>query len=164
MNRIVLVMLVGAQWVSAQNAWTDRSRILPDKLRNIPNGLVLNHSPNPNYPEFTNEKNGPKYKWEHATCIVAMMPGLKVVEVGSFIWTENGWITNMSLKGKQFRQRFNSKKNLLDPGVTYCYEKNTRFGNTLYGGDALWFVLAEDEDGNSYKGIGIIETEGTLKN
>ncbi len=163
MRNLVYLLLALTHLCAAQDVWTDQNRILPNKLRNIPIGLVLRHTPNPNYAETNNYENGYKYKWEHVTCIEPLVSDLKIVEVGSFIWNQSrGWITNMQINPNQFRKRFDTKDKTLIVQKTYCYEKNIRWGNTLFGGDALWFVLAEDAMGNIYKGIGIIETEGEL--
>ncbi len=41
--------------------------------------------------------------------------------------------------------------------------KNYRYGNNLFAGDALWFVIAKDKNGKLFKGVGLIETEKELK-
>lgn len=165
MKNLVFLLFMICQSCLAQEVWTDQNRILPDKLRNTPTGLLLTHSPNPNYAELNNYDNDYTYKWEHVTCVKPLISGLKVVEIGSFIWIKSkGWITNMQLNPSQFKKRFATKDKELIDQKTYCYEKNIRWGNTLFDGDALWFVLAKDAQGNLYKGIGIIETEGKLLN
>ena len=35
-----------------------------------------------------------------------------------------------------------------------------RYADTIYAGDAMWYYIATDREGNKYKGIGPIETEG----
>ncbi|MEN1784939.1 MAG: hypothetical protein AAGF77_07325 [Bacteroidota bacterium] len=148
----------------AQEAWTNKNRILPDRLRGIPTALRLTHDPNPNYPERNPEPNGPTYLWDHTTCITPLHADLEIVEVGSFIWSATkGWIPNMKLNKKAFKRRFRTDSTQLVQNETYCYPKNLRSGNTLFAGDALWFVLAKDKQGQLFKGIGIIETEGKLK-
>ena len=162
MKKIVVLILLGFQFNYGQEAWTSKNRILPDKLRGIATALILTHSPNPNYPEL-NPNKGPKYIWDHTTCIQPMLSNLEIVEVGSFIWTESqGWIQNMNLDARAFKKRFKTKQKLLLQNESYCYEKNIRYGNQLFAGDSLWYVLAKDEQGQLFKGIGIIETEGEL--
>ena len=51
---------------------------------------------------------------------------------------------------------------VLKKGKTYTFEQNFRFDNQLYGGDALWYVIAEDPNGKRYKGMAIIETESEV--
>ncbi len=150
--------------VAAQETWTDRSRIYPDRLRNIPTGLLLYHSPNPNYPEVNTEKEGAAYKWVHSTCVIAQIDDLQVVEAGSFIWTQqSGWIPNMKFGPGEVARRFGNSEEVLQKETTYCFDGNTRYSNQLFGGDALWYVLARDSSGNLYKGVGIIETESEIQ-
>ena len=63
---------------------------------------------------------------------------------------------------EDFAEKLNCKDGILRKGKTYIFKKNYRFGDGLYGGDALWYVLAKDKKGKIYKGIGLIETEGKL--
>jgi hypothetical protein len=150
----------------AQNGWADRTRVLPDTLRKVPIAITIYHNPNPNYP-ILNDTKGEyegKYVWKHDTFIRSEMEDLEVVSAGSFIWySEKGWFTNVQYDKKKFTERFNCKNGILKKGKTYIFKKNYRFGDNLYGGDALWYVLAKDKNGKIYKGIGLIETEGSLE-
>ncbi len=150
-----------------QNAWSDKTRILPDTLRRVPVGITLYHSPNPNYPEINDTKGAysGKYVWKHSTFVRAETEDLEVVAAGSFIWfSEKGWFTNVQYDKKEFSENFACKNGILKKGEVYCFKNNFRFGDNLYGGDALWFVLAKDKNGRIYKGIGLIETEDQLIN
>lgn len=150
---------------SCQQAWTDKNRILPDDLRQVPVSILLIHSPNPNFPEYNSEKPDKKgkYVWKHATSVMAIDQSLKVVKAGSFIWyNKEGWIRNVEYTKREFAKRFNCPKGKLEPGVTYTFEKNYRYGDNLFGGDALWYVIAKDDKGKLYKGMAIIETESEI--
>lgn len=161
--KYLIIFLITTQSLCAQEAWIDRSRIYPEQLRGISTGLILYQTPSPNYPVLTNEPDGAKYKWEHNTCIIPLLDNLQIVEAGSFIWIkEKGWLPNMKFSKKEAKKAFG----ILDKKLkkeTYCFEKNTRFGNDLFAGDALWYVLAKDPSGMIYKGVGIIETEAELQ-
>lgn len=140
----------------AQDAWTDRSRILPDLLRKVPVGLTLWHGPNPVYPTYEEGR----YIWQHSTSVRAEVADLTIVASGSFIWYgEAGWIANMDLTTRQFAKSFDCPKGRLKQGQTYTFEANNRYGKEAFGGDALWYVIAEDKNGKRYKGMGLIETE-----
>jgi hypothetical protein len=55
--RVLLILfLISSQVLlsNAQEVWTDKNRILPDILRQVPVALYIQHSPNPNYPEINN--------------------------------------------------------------------------------------------------------------
>lgn len=144
--------------------WLDKGRIYPEKLRNTPTALLLYHTPDPNYPIPGTRPKKSKYLWVHDTCIIALKPNLTVVEAGSFIWVKGkGWVANMQLNAKEAAKAFKIKNGQVLKNKTYCYPKNTRYGNTLYAGDALWYVIAKDENNKNYKGVGIIETEAELQ-
>lgn len=168
--RLILILsLISTQGISckAQEAWTDKTRILPDKLRQVPVALYIQHSPNPNYPETNDTGRNKKmdYVWKHATTVCSPTLELEIVKAGSFIWyDETGWKENVQYNKKDFRKKFQCKSGLLKKGECYTFEKNYRWGSQQYGGDALWYVLAKDKDGKLYKGMAIIETESELKN
>lgn len=149
----------------AQNPWPDKTRVLPALLRQVPVGLTIWHTPNPNYPEPDSAQPG-HFLWKHATCIRAEVGPLEVVECGSFIWySEDGWQANMRLTSAEFATTFHCPGARLLPGQTYTFPKNYRYADSaqrLYGGDALWYILAKDAQGRLYKGIGLLETEATV--
>ncbi|WP_343523936.1 hypothetical protein [Pedobacter sp.] len=149
-----------------QQVWTDHNRLLPDKLRGLPSGIQLGHSPTPVYPELnTDTVNYPgKYIWKHLTQVSGGQKELTVIEAGSFIWRKDkGWAANIRLDNASFADRFHCKNGVLKKGKTYTFEKNWRFGDQVYAGDALWFVIAKDAAGNLFKGIAVVETEGSIK-
>lgn len=160
----LLVTIFLSHILTAQD-WTDKTRVLPDELCKVPVALYIIHGPNPNYPEAAdkNDRKGFKYVWRHSTSVMAPDKDLTVIQAGSFIWySEEGWKKNVDYDRKLFAKRFKCPKGKIEAGKTYTFEKNYRWGNDLYGGDALWYVLAEDEEGNLYKGIGLLETESEL--
>ena len=164
---IMLSIVFMQSFSFCQSTWTDKSRVLPDKLRELPVGLFIYHDTNPNYPEINTDKEvrNTKYVWKHSTTVFAKMESLEVIEAGSYIWyDESGWKENMKLSPDDFKEKFQCTKAILQKGEEYTFVKNYRYGNHLYGGDALWYVLAEDENGKIYKGYSIIETESTLIN
>ena len=163
----ITLILFGINIVSGQEAWTNKSRILPDRLRKIPVEIFIQHSPNPNYPEINDtEKNeNLKYVWKHSTTITSPNMNLEIIEAGSYIWYDSsGWKKNVVLTKKEFKKKFQCPEGKLKKDTNYTFEKNFRWGSSLYGGDALWYVLAKDKSGNIYKGIGILETESELQN
>ena len=151
--------------LSAQEAWPDKTRVLPAALRKIPVALYISHGPNPNYPEINDTGRYPemKYVWKHETTVCSPEKKLTIVKAGSYIWyNESGWQENVQYNKKDFKKKFECPQGVLDSGACYTFKENYRWGSNLYGGDALWYVLAEDEEGNLYKGIGLIETESEL--
>ncbi|HEX8426751.1 hypothetical protein [Hymenobacter sp.] len=148
---------------ATSSAWSNHSRVLPDKLRQVPVGITLWHTPNPVYPVPNPEQPG-GYVWKHSTMIRSEVGELEVVECGSFIWySAEGWKANMKETPAEFADLFRCPGAHLQAGQTYTFEKNYRYADSaqrLYGGDALWYILAKDKNGKLYKGTGLIETEG----
>ncbi|GAB3023794.1 hypothetical protein [Spirosoma pulveris] len=145
-------------WSQPQpSGWSNKSRLLPDKLRLLPVGLTLWHTNNPCVPVL----EGDMYYWKHATMVRADVSDLELVEAGSFIWYDStGWHPNMRYNPDEFAATFVCPQGKLQRGQTYTFPKNWRYGKQAYGGDALWYVIAKDRSGKLYKGYGLIETEG----
>jgi hypothetical protein len=163
---ILLSIFIISSPLFAQKGWTNHIRILPDTLRKVPVAITIYHNPNPNYPVLNDTKDEyeGKYVWKHSTFVRSEMEDLEIISAGSFIWySEKGWFTNVQYDKAKFAERFNCKDGILRKGKTYIFRKNYRFGDGLYGGDALWYVLAKNKNGKIYKGMGLIETEGELE-
>ena len=106
---------------------------------------------------------GDTYYWKHSTFATAQNEDLTVMVCGSFIWyDQSGWHNNMSYSPEEFAKAFNCPNAILKKGKTYTYLKNWRFGKQLYGGDALWYIIAKDKNGKLYKGYSLIETENKV--
>lgn len=162
----IFVLLALPLMGKAQQAWTDHSRVLPDKLRGLPTGIQIVHSPTPVYPELNRDTADypGRYIWKHLTTVTSSERTLTVIEAGSFIWRgDKGWSANIHLDNAGFARGFDCHGGILKKGRSYTFVKNWRFEDAIYAGDALWFVIAKDEGGHLFKGIAIVETEGTLK-
>lgn len=154
---IIIIFLFNISGLIAQNVWSDKTRVLPDKLRGLPVGIRMSHDPNPCHPELIDSI----YYWKHHTKAIAIDKQLTVVECGSFIWySASGWQANITLSPAEFAEAFNCTSAVLKVKRTYTYQKNWRYGKQPYGGDALWYVIAKDKNGKLYKGYALIETEG----
>ena len=161
----VLLFCLISSCACTQESWPDKTRVLPEALRKIPVAIYIQHGPNPNYPEPNDTGRNPqqKYVWKHETTVCSPMKELTVIKVGSFIWyNESGWKENVQYNKKDFKKRFVCPKGILKAGDCYTFKENYRWGSNLYGGDALWYVLAKDKSGKVYKGIGLLETEAEL--
>ncbi|GAA3917899.1 hypothetical protein [Hymenobacter algoricola] len=163
----LLLALLASLAARAQTAWTDHSRVLPDKLRRVPVGLTLWHSPNPNYPVPDPDQPG-QFRWTHSTMVRNELgEPLQIVECGSFIWySAAGWQANLQQTPAEFAEQFGCPQGQLRPQATYTFAKNIRYARSaksLYGGDALWYILARDKAGKLYKGTGLIETEADVQ-
>ena len=163
---VLLILLLFAAPVAAQTApaWSDHSRVLPDKLRRVPVGLTLTHAPNPVYPAPDSAQPG-GYRWHHTTTVRSDVGDLTIVECGSYIWySAAGWQANLHYTPAEFAELFGCAAARLRAGQAYTFARNDRTtysAKGLYGGDALWYILARDARGQLYKGLGLIETEAT---
>lgn len=158
---LLFACLFTAFAASAQTGWSDKSRLMPDKLRGMPVGLTLWHTNNPAVPEKIDDL----YYWKHSTMIRADVADLEFVEAGSFIWYDaSGWHPNMTESVQDFAENFGCLDGKLPKDKVFTFVKNWRYGKQLYGGDALWYIIARDKTGKLYKGYGIIETESKTAN
>ena len=160
----LLLLLTGCE-LTSQDSWPDKTRVLPEELRKVPVALYIQHGPNPNYPELndTDRRSDSKYVWKHETTVCSPTKDLTVIKAGSYIWYDSsGWKRNVQYKKKDFVKRFECPKGKIQAGDCFTFKENYRWGSNLYGGDALWYVLANDDDGVIYKGIGLLETESEL--
>lgn len=140
-------------------AVSELGRLLPKKLRYLPFGMIIEHYPNPVYPERENEE----YVWKHNTTVRANKD-MRIVEYGSFVYTKKGWYLRVTNDAKFFDEHYGTKNGELKKDSVYTDPLSFRRGDTVYAGDAMWYYIAVDKEGNKYKGIGPIETEEiTLK-
>ena len=129
-------------------------RLLPKKLRYLPFGMIIEHYPNPVYPE----KEDNQYVWKHNTTVRANKD-MRIIEYGSFVYTKKGWYLRVSNDAKYFDEHYGTKNGELKKDSVYTDPLSFRLGDTVYAGDAMWYYIAVDKEGNKYKGIGPIETE-----
>ncbi len=167
---ILLLPVVGLAQTPDQTpppAWVDHTRVLPEKLRGVPTGLSLTHSPTPVYPAPDAARPG-GFRWHHSTTVRAEVADLEIIACGSYIWySADGWQTNLVKTPAEFAELFHCPGGKLRQGQAYTFADNDRTTDSaahLYPGDALWYVLARDpRTGTVYKGIGLVETEGQVR-
>lgn len=167
MKKMIFTLWMAIAGVStfAQQVWSDRSRVLPDQLRNIPTGIIMYHTPSPVWPTLNADTAAypGRFVWKHSTSAYSMVGNLKVVSAGSYIWlASKGWQANMRLDTADFAKFFACTNAHMRSKKTYTFGKNYRYGDALYGGDALWYILAKDKRGTLYKGVAVVETEAKL--
>lgn len=152
---------VKTQNVQALNRDTtdkEPNRLLPKKLRGIPVGMSGSHDPNPVSAVYENGM----YIWKHNTSIQSLSGDLKLVEYGSFVWTDDDWYLRVTMSPEEFAQTYNCPGAILKAGIIYTDPSSWRHDKELVGGDAMWYYIAEDKNGNRFKGTILIETEASL--
>lgn len=143
------------QPIQPDTSVSEPGRLLPRKLRYLPFGMVVEHYPNPCYPE----KEGDRYVWKHNTTVRASKD-MRMIEYGSFVYTSKGWYLRVTNDTRFFDEHYGTTNGWLKKDSVYADPLSFRYGDTIYAGDAMWYYIAEDKEGNRYKGIGPIETEG----
>lgn len=133
----------------------EEGRLLPRQLRHIPFGIIVEHNPNPCYPE----KEDSNYVWKHNTSVRANND-MRIIEYGSFVYTKKGWYLRVKNDTKFFDEHYGTKNGMLKKDSVYVDPLSFRYSDSVFAGDAMWYYIAEDAEGNKYKGIGPIETEG----
>ncbi len=133
------------------------NRLFPDKLRYLPNVITAAHFPNPCYATLEDSM----YIWKH-NITIKTEEDLQIVEYGSFVYTENGWYLRITLTPTDFEKSYNCKGGLLKKGIVYVDNGSWRRSDGLTAGDAMWYFIAKDKNGNLVKGIAPIETEARL--
>ncbi|MCU0435889.1 MAG: YceI family protein [Bacteroidia bacterium] len=137
---------------------TEPNRLLPKKLRGLPVGMIGGHDPNPTTAVFENGM----YVWKHNTSITSVAGDLKLIEYGSFVFTDEGWLLRVTMSPDEFAKTYNCPGAVLKQGITYTDPASWRRQEVLTGGDALWYYIAEDKNGKRYKGTALVETEASL--
>ncbi len=140
-----------------EDATKPANRLFPDKLRYLPNSIVAAHFPNPCYATLEDSM----YIWKH-NITVKTDEDLQIVEYGSFVYTEKGWYLRVTFTPSDFEKSYNCKGGLLKKGIVYKDNGSWRRDNKLTAGDAMWYFIAKDKNGNLVKGIAPIETEARL--
>lgn len=138
---------------------TEADRLLPKLLRGLPVGLVGAHDPNPVNAVYEDSM----YVWKHNTTIRSVVGDVKLVEFGSFVWTDAGWYHRLADTPEQFAKLYDCPKAELKAGVVYTDPASWRQQETLTGGDALWYYIVEDATGKRWKGTALVETEAVLE-
>ncbi|MBL7946048.1 MAG: YceI family protein [Flavobacteriales bacterium] len=138
---------------------TEADRLLPKLLRGLPVGLVGAHDPNPVNAVFEDSM----YVWKHNTTIRSVVGDVKLIEFGSFVWTDAGWYHRLADTPEQFATIYDCPNAELKGGVVYTDPSSWRRQETLSGGDALWYYIVEDANGKRWKGTALVETEATLE-
>ncbi|MCU0319153.1 MAG: YceI family protein [Flavobacteriales bacterium] len=138
---------------------TEADRLLPKLLRGLPVGLVGAHDPNPVNAVFEDSM----YVWKHNTTIRSVVGDVKLIEFGSFVWTDAGWYHRLADTPEQFAQVYDCPSAALKAGVVYTDPTSWRRQETLTGGDALWYYIVEDANGKRWKGTALVETEAVVE-
>ncbi|UKN03740.1 hypothetical protein K6119_09575 [Paracrocinitomix mangrovi] len=132
----------------------------PDKLTSIPDGITVKHSKEYVYaePNMEDPERYGKYKWHFTTSVSSQKGDLQVIEFGAYFWEDEQWkftsIYDRPYNAEEFERWYSCPNGMLISGKTYTDPNNWSKGNNLDGSKqlALWYVIAEDQNGEKYKG------------
>ena len=133
---------------------------LPDKLKSIPDGIIVKHIPDTVYAEKTG-KDTVMYYWNFVTTVKASTRDLEITEFGCYTWYNGKWelntVTEKPFTNRDFREWYHCKKGMMKTGKEYSDKSNWNRNALLQKGKALWYYIGRDANGNLYKGTAIVD-------
>lgn len=154
---LLLSCLLAMQTLSAQSA--PETAPLPKKLAELPQRLQVAHFPSPVFASTDPDEPG-TYFWKHNSTIFSPTEEATIVEGGAYIYYNDQWNLRVSMSAKEFAKLFGVPKGIMKAGQPYTFVDNWRRDTRLYGGWAMWYVIAEMPSGERICGIGKLDTVG----
>lgn len=155
------VLVLSALTMSGQvNYETPPEGLIPEKLQGIPVAIEVMHFPKVNDPIKIKDS----YYWKHATAVLSNQSEAKVVEYGAYLYYNDRWNLRKSYPLKELGKTFGIKNEQLLQGQPYIWTDNWRVGDSLFGGWALWYFIAETPAGEKICGYATIHTTDKLLN
>lgn len=134
---------------------------LPEKLADLPQKLQVGHFPSPVLASTDPDEPG-TYFWKHNSTLFSPTEDATIVEGGAYIYYNDQWNLRVSMSAKEFSKLFGVRKGLMKAGQPYTFVDNWRRDTRLYGGWAMWYVIAKLPSGERVCGIGKLDTVGKL--
>ncbi len=134
---------------------------LPEKLAVLPQKLQVAHFPSPVLASTDPEEPG-TYFWKHNSTLFSPMEDATIIEGGAYIYYNDQWNLRVSMSAKDFSKLFGVPKGVMKAGQPYTFVDNWRRDTRLYGGWAMWYVIAELPSGEKICGVGKLDTVGKL--
>ncbi|MBX2875387.1 MAG: hypothetical protein KTR30_24945 [Saprospiraceae bacterium] len=156
---LLFTFLLGMQTLAAQAP--AETAPLPEKLAALPQKLKVGHFPSPVLASTDPDEPG-TYFWKHNSTLFSAQEDATIVEGGAYIYYNDQWNLRVSMSAKEFAKLFGVQKGLMKAGQPYTFVDNWRRDSRLYGGWAMWYVIAELPSGERVCGIGKLDTVGKL--
>jgi|GEM_PF-2245786 len=133
---------------------------LPVKLKDIPDGILVKHTPDIVYADKVG-KDTITYVWNFTTTVKSYGRDLEIIEFGAYTMINNEWvlntITGKPFNNKDFREWYECKKGKLKSGKEYSDKSNWYRNPLLQESKALWYYIGMSKEGELYKGASLIE-------
>ncbi|WP_374959490.1 hypothetical protein [Gilvibacter sp.] len=155
----VLLLLASLSWGQV-NYGTPPEGLIPEALEGIPKSLDVMQFPEVNHPVKIKDQ----YYWKHATAIMSNEAPVKIVEYGAYLYYNDQWNLRRKYPLSDLKKSFGIKDGQLLQGQPYVWADNWRVGDSLFGGWALWYFIAETPDGSKVCGYARIHTTDQLLN
>lgn len=158
-NQLLLCLLLFSLVCHAQiNYGTPPPDSCPDKLRELPRHIKVQHFPKINDPIKIEDT----YYWKHATSILSNDSAITITEYGAYLYYNNQWNLRKYYSLKELDKTFGTKKQQLNQAQPYTWANNWRTDNKLFGGWALWYFIGTTPDGKTVCGYEMIHTTDNL--
>ncbi|MDC7997356.1 hypothetical protein [Gilvibacter sediminis] len=155
-----LILLLTAVSFAQVNYGTPPEGLIPKALEGIPQALEVMHFPKVNHPVKIDER----YYWKHATGVMSNQAPAKIIEYGAYLYYNDQWNLRKKYPLKELKKSFGIKDQALLQGHPYVWTDNWRTDDRLFGGWAMWYFIAETEDGQRVCGFATIHTTDQLLN
>jgi len=161
MKKSILLLLCfwGTIYLTAQSA--AEKAPLPEKLAELRQGLQVEHFPNPVLASTDPDEPG-TYFWKHNSTLFSPTEDATIVEGGAYLYYNDQWNLRVSMSAKEFSKLYGVQKGKMKAGQPYTFVDNWRRDSRLYGGWAMWYVIAELPSGERVCGYGKLDTVGEL--
>lgn len=156
---LLLISFWAITHLAAQSAAEESP--LPEKLAELRQGLQVEHFPNPVLASTDPDEPG-TYFWKHNSTLFSPTEEATIVEGGAYIYYNDQWNLRVSMSAKEFSKLYGVQKGIMKAGQPYTFVDNWRRDSRLYGGCAMWYVIAELPSGERVCGYGKLDTVGEL--
>jgi len=134
---------------------------LPEKLKDLPKAIQVNHFPTVVPAIAGGSKDDFAWYWKHTTSVLASEE-TKIIECGAYLHTGTGWWQRVQYTPKQFSKLFSCPKAVLRQGQPYTFSDNWRTDQDLRPGWAAWYFIGTNSQGNKVFGWGPVLTSDKI--
>jgi hypothetical protein len=139
---------------------------VPGKLKDIPDGIEVKHSPDLVF-ALRNDKDTNMYYWNHETSVKSTNEDLEIVEFGSYSWVLDHWefgtVTGKPFTQKDFEDWYGCKDGILKKGKDYTDKSNWERSDVVSNMYILWYCIGKNKNGDLFKGTALVNDLPTIK-
>lgn len=132
---------------------------LPDEIKNIPDGLIVTHSPVDVMASKTKDDTTMFY-WFHKTTVKPVSEDIEITEFGSYTWDGSKWVFfnsgGVPFSPKDFAEWYECKNAKLKKNSEYSDKNNWSRWPTLYKSTSLWYYIGKNKKGELFKGTALV--------